>query len=63
MFVYGLALYRIDSAKGRIIIYRVTLDIIMDKPILGYGLEGAIPTLSPRIPLIKVLSVFIWQSS
>lgn len=37
VLLYGLALYRIDSAKGRMLIYRVTLDIIMDKPIFGHG--------------------------
>lgn len=36
----GLYKYKTQSANGRLLIWRVTMDMIADKPILGYGIGG-----------------------
>lgn len=35
--MYCLLIYRVDSVRGRMLIYKVTVRMIMDNPLLGYG--------------------------
>ena len=38
--ISGLYSYKKDSADGRILIWKISLEMVKDKPILGYGLDG-----------------------
>lgn len=38
----GLYFYRPSSVKGRLLIWRVCLDMILDKPMFGYGPNGVV---------------------
>lgn len=40
MGLAGLYLMKIDSADGRLLIYKITTDMIADAPILGWGWDG-----------------------
>lgn len=38
--ISGLYSYKKDSADGRILIWKISLEMVKDKPILGYGFDG-----------------------
>mgnify|MGYP001467812061 FL=1 len=38
--ISGLYSYKKDSADGRILIWKLSLEMVKDKPILGYGFDG-----------------------
>lgn len=38
--ISGLYSYKKDSADGRILIWKISLEMMKDKPILGYGFDG-----------------------
>ena len=38
--ISGLYSYKKDSANGRILIWKISLEMVKDKPILGYGFDG-----------------------
>lgn len=38
--ISGLYSYKKDSADGRILIWQISLEMVKDKPILGYGFDG-----------------------
>ena len=38
--ISGLHSYKKDSADGRILIWKISLEMVKDKPILGYGFDG-----------------------
>jgi O-antigen polymerase len=40
VLIVGLYAVRKDSADGRLLIWRISLDIIKDKPVFGYGING-----------------------
>ena len=37
---WGLYAYKVDSANGRILIWKVSAEMIKDKPLLGFGIGG-----------------------
>lgn len=40
VFLWGLYCYKPDSANGRMLVWRVSADMIADKPLLGHGIGG-----------------------
>lgn len=42
IFIYGLYILKKDSVDGRLLIWKVTLQMIKDKPITGFGSDGFI---------------------
>lgn len=38
--IYGLYIYRPGSANGRLLIWRISMDMVWEKPLLGWGSDG-----------------------